>query len=402
MTEVIMPKMGDGMEEGTLVEWLKKEGERVKSGEVIGTIQTDKATLELEAPGSGSLAGILIGPGETVPVGQPIAALLADGEKLPDGWRKNGSAAAPQPTVEAKPEVAEPAESELVAPTKDDGGRIKASPLARRIAADAGIDLALVTPSGPGGRVVEKDVRAMIAQGVSLGFPVPARSRKDTKVALNNVRRLTARFTAQSKQSVPHFYVSVAVDVEFLTELRNKMKAMGSAPSVNDFVMLAVARSLTEMPEVNATFQDDHILQFGAVNVGMAVAVDEGLLLAVLRDSDLLTLYQTMAASRALVEKAKAGKLTPNELSGQTFAVSNMGMLNVESFTAIITPPAAGILAIGTAEKRAVVDKETGAIVSRNTMNITGSFDHRVVDGVTGAKFVNLVRSKLENPITLL
>lgn len=402
MTLVIMPKMGDGMEEGTLVEWLKQEGEKVKSGEVIGTIQTDKATLELEAPGSGSLAGLLIGPGETVPVGQPIAALLADGEKLPDGWSQNGSAAAPKTPVEAKAEAVEPATPEPAVQAREDGERIKASPLARRIAADAGVDLAMVTPSGPGGRVVEKDVRAMIAQGVSLGFSAPARSRKDTKVALNNVRRLTALFTAQSKQSVPHFYVSVAVDVEFLTELRNKMKAMGSAPSVNDFVMLAVARSLTEMPEVNATFQDDHILQFGAVNVGMAVAVDEGLLLAVLRDSDLLTLHQTAAASRALVEKAKAGKLTPNELSGQTFAVSNMGMLNVDSFTAIITPPAAGILAIGTAEKRAVVDKETGVIIARNTMNITGSFDHRVVDGVTGANFVNLVRSKLQNPISLL
>jgi len=400
MTEVIMPKMGDGMEEGTLVEWLKKEGDQVKSGEVIGTIQTDKATLELESPGSGSLAGVLISQGDTVPVGQPIAVLLSEGEKLPEGWGKNGSAGKKAVPIEPSAPVAP--EAPAAPAVHDAGDRIKASPLARRIAADAGIDLSMVTPTGPGGRIVEKDVRALIAQGVSLGFSGPAKSRKDTKIPLNNIRRLTAQFTTEAKQTVPHFYVSVAVDVEFLLELRTKMKEVGPAPSVNDFVMLAVARSLTEMPEVNATFQGDHILQVGAVNVGMAVAVDDGLLLAVLRDSDLLTLQQTAAASKTLVEKAKAGKLMPNELSGQTFAVSNMGMLNVESFTAIITPPASGILAIGTAEKKPIVDPVTGAITARSLMTITGSFDHRVVDGVTGANFVNLVRSKLENPVTLL
>lgn len=400
MTTVIMPKMGDGMEEGTLVEWLKKEGESVKSGEVIGTIQTDKATLELEAPGSGNLAGLLIQPGETVPVGQPIAALLSEGETLPADWSLDlAKKDAPKTAVEAAPasEVAAQA-----APAGTEGDRIKASPLARRIAADAGIDLALVTPTGPGGRVVEKDVRALISQGVSLGYASPARNRGDVKVPLNHIRKMTAQVTVESKQNAPHFYVTVGVDMEFLLELREKMKEIGPAPSVNDFVMLAVARSLAEMPEVNATFQGDHILQYGSIHVGMAVAVDEGLLLAVIRDSDRLTIQQTAAATKNLVEKAKQGKLTPNELSGQTFTVSNMGMLNVDSFTAIITPPAAGILAIGTASKQAVVNPTTSAIEARSIMKITGSYDHRVVDGVTGANFTNLVRAKLENPLTLL
>lgn len=395
MTPVIMPKMGDGMEEGTLVEWLKKEGDSVAAGEVIGTIQTDKATLELEAPGAGRLAGILLSPGQTVPVGSPIAALLGEGETLAADWGSGQPAPQPAPE-EAQPKAAEPPLLEA----QPHGLRVKASPLARKVAAEAGIDLSRVVGTGPGGRIVEKDVRAAAASGTAPARK-PAERRDDVKVGLTNLRRITAERTAESKRTAPHFYVTADVDVEFLLELRAKMKEAGDAPSVNDFVMLAVARSLVDMPEANASFGGDHVLLHGAVNVGMAVAVPDGLLVAVVHGADQMTLREMAAATRDLGSRAQAGKLLPNEMSGSTFSVSNMGMLDVENFAAIINGPNAGILAVSSARRVPVVDP-SGAVVPGWRMKVTGSFDHRVVDGVGGAKFVNLVRGYLENPARLL
>lgn len=409
MTEVIMPKMGDGMEEGTLLEWLKQEGDAVKSGDVIGTIQTDKATLELEAPGSGTLAGLLIQAGETVPVGKPIAALLRKGEELPASW---GSGAPTEPTPVAPEEVLvanAPIATSLPDVAQD---RIKASPLARRIARESGINLALVVGTGPRGRITESDVRKAAEKGVSPAFTAPvveaiaapavAATPGDTEIPLNRLRQIIAQRTQQSKQLAPHFYVTVEVDIERIMELRAMFEADGSGKvSINDFVVKASAVALREMPEVNASFQDTKLIQYGAVNIGVAAAVEDGLLVPVIKNADQLSLRQISSRSRELVAKARDGKLLPDEMTGSTFSISNMGMLDVDDFGAIINLPNAAIIAVSSARKKVVVG-ENDELEIRTRMNITGSFDHRVLDGAVGAKFMNVIKRALESPTRLL
>ncbi|MBS1708282.1 MAG: 2-oxo acid dehydrogenase subunit E2 [Armatimonadetes bacterium] len=411
MTEVIMPKMGDGMEEGTLLEWLKKDGETVKSGEVIGTIQTDKATLELESPGSGALTGFLLQAGETVPVGRPIAVILKAGESLPAGWG-SGSAAATTTAVAETPVEAAPVAAAVAAAMPaavETTGRIKASPLAKRIAAEAGVSLTSVVGTGPGGRIVEKDVRAAIASGgtklpslAPVAPAVVAATAEDQVVKLNRLRQITAQRTTASKQQVPHFYVRVEVDLEKIHAIREAFKEEeGGKISVNDFVIRACALALRDMPVVNSTYQGDHLLQYGAVNIGMAVALEDGLTVPVMKNADQMTLRQISAASRSLAGKARDNKLGPDELIGSTFSISNMGMLDVDDFGAIINAPNAAIVAIGTAKRVAVVT-EDDEFEARWKMNMTGSFDHRVVDGAVGARFMNKVREYLESPTRLL
>ena len=407
MQEVIMPKMGDGMEEGTLLEWLKKEGDAVKSGDVIGTIQTDKAVMQLEAPAKGVLQGFLIQPGTVVPVGLPIAAILKEGEKLPEGWASGGAKkteAKAEPAKEAKAPVAE-----AVAPVAGPGegnGRIKASPLAKKIAQESGIDLSGVSGTGPGGRIVEKDVREAAKSGVATGAPLlagaPLASKADQKVKLNHLRGIIAERTQHSKQTVPHFYVTVDVDLEKINQLREAFKAEEAGKiSVNDFVVRACVLALQEMPIVNSTFMGDHLLQYGSVNIGIAAAVEEGLLVPVIAGAQNMTLRQVSEAAKSLVGKARDGKLGPNEMQGSTFTISNMGMLNVDNFSAIVNEPNAGIVAVSTARRQVVVNEEDELEV-RWRMNLTGSFDHRVVDGAIGAAFMNVVRNYLENPMRLV
>jgi pyruvate dehydrogenase E2 component (dihydrolipoamide acetyltransferase) len=404
MTEVIMPKMGDGMEEGTLLEWLKKDGETVRSGEVIGTIQTDKATLELEAPGSGRLAGILIAPGETVPVGKPIALLLKDGESVPAEW---GGAAASSPAATAVVEApkVETAVAAVAAPAAANGAdRIKASPLARRIAADRGIDLAMVKGTGPGGRIVERDLEnVVLAKPKVAAAPVLVAAAEDQIVKVNRIRQITAQRTQHSKQTVPHFYVTVEVDLEAIQALRDQFAAEESGKvSVNDFIVKAVALALRDMPQVNASYQEDgSLLIYGGVNIGMAVALEDGLTVPVIKNADALTLRQIGARARELAGLARENKLPLDDLSGSTFSISNMGMLDVENFAAIINEPNSGIIAVGTARRTLVVNDEDEVEV-RLRMKMTGSFDHRVVDGAVGANFMNAVRGYLEHPTRLL
>lgn len=402
-----MPKMGDGMEEGTLVEWLKSDGSKVKPGEVIGTIQTDKATLELESPGSGILSGFLIQPGQTVPVGVPIAALLKDGEALPGTWGgSNGSAPAAPAKTEPTPA---PSASVVASVPAVPSGRIKASPLARKVAETLGIDLASVVGTGPGGRITESDVRTA-KPGTKAPTPVAAvapiaaitASAEDKQVPLNRLRQIIAERTTHSKQTVPHFYVTVEVDIEAIQALRDMFEKDGSGKvSINDFVVAASVRALQEMPEVNASFQGDHVLQYGAIHIGIAAAVEDGLLVPVIKNAHAKTLRQLSAESKELVTKARAGKLHPDEMSGSTFSISNMGMLDVDTFGAIINEPNCAIVAISSARKKPVVVGDDELEI-RERMNITGSFDHRVVDGALGAKFVNVLRSYLENPTRLL
>jgi pyruvate dehydrogenase E2 component (dihydrolipoamide acetyltransferase) len=420
MTEVIMPKMGDAMEEGTLLEWLKKDGEKVKSGEVIGTIQTDKATLELESPSSGVLTGILLKGGETIAVGEKIAAILKDGEKLPSDWGKADGAkpaAAPAPAPAPTPVTPAPATVQATkapAPAASPAPvihqplapaasrRIIASGLAKKVAEKLGVDLGSVSGSGPGGRIVEKDVQAAAQRGPMAPAAVSAAPVGDQVVALNRLRQITAQRTAQSKQQVPHFYVTVEVDLERIMALREMFEAEGSGKaSVNDFVIKACALALQAMPIVNSEFQGQTVLQHGAINISMAVAIEEGLTAPVIKNVQSMSLRQITTAAKDLAWRAHENKLSLDELSGGTFAISNMGMLDVENFSAIIIAPNACIVAISTAKKKPVVDQD-GEIDVRWRMNITGSFDHRVVDGAIGAKFMNLIRAYLENPTRLL
>ncbi|MBS1718408.1 MAG: 2-oxo acid dehydrogenase subunit E2 [Armatimonadetes bacterium] len=409
MTEITMPKMGDGMEEGTLLDWLKKDGDTVKSGEIIGNIQTDKATIEMEAPGSGTITGFLVAAGETVPVGKPMAAILGKGESLPANWG-SGHVAAAAPAAEA------PKEKELVgagasapvaasAAAAPPSGRVAASPLARRIAEELGVDIASVKGTGPGGRIVEKDVKA--AQSAPVARPQVAAAAmvptaEDRSVKLTNLRRITAQRTAESKQAVPHYYVSVEVDVERLMALRETFDEEGGGKlSVNDFIVRACALALLDMPVVNASFNGNEVIEHGAVHIGIAAAVEEGLTVPVLKNAHTLTLREINRRSQDLVARARENKLSLDELSGSTFSISNMGMLDVDYFAAIINQPNAAILAVSSTRKKVVVN-EDDEVEIRRRMAITASFDHRVVDGAVGAKFVNVVRAYLENPTRLL
>lgn len=418
MTEVIMPKMGDGMEEGTLNEWLKKEGDKVKSGEVIGTIQTDKATLELESPASGILSGILLQAGGTVPVGKAIAAILKDGESLPGGWG-SGSAGSTAPTAQAAvltstesapaSTPAEPVSTQAEPVAKSTvAERIKASPLAKKIAKEKGIDLASVTGTGPDGRIVQKDVlsatqgAAPVAATKAPVFAPIAASAEDSTYPLNKIRQITAKRTQESKQQVPHFYVTVEVDVEKILALREMFEEEESGKvSINDFVVKASALALRDMPQVNAAFQGDKLLLHGGVHVGIAVALEDGLTVPVVKNADQKPLRQINAEVRDLAKRAKDNKLSMDELSGSTFSISNMGMLDVDNFLAIVNQPNAAIVAIASVRKKVTVNDED-EIEVRNKMNISGSFDHRVADGAVGAKFINLIKAYLENPTRLL
>ncbi len=416
MTEVIMPKMGDGMEEGTLVEWTVKDGDKVKSGQVIGNIQTDKAVMELEAPGSGTFTGILLAAGATVPVGVPIAIILKDGETVPAGWGSGGGSApaASAPAGESAPVAASTTEeSTAAAPAPVSNERVKASPLAKKIAAEMGVDLASVAGSGPSGRIVQKDV---VAAGSGAKAPVAAvapvkaapsfapvaATAEDTVFKLNKIRQITAKRTQESKQQVPHFYVTVEVDVEKIMQLREMFKAEDSGNvSINDFVVKASALALQDMPQVNSVFQGDHLLQHGGVHIGIAVALEDGLTVPVVKNANLKPIRQLSAEVKDLAFKAKNNKLGMDELTGSTFSISNMGMLDVDTFLAIVNQPNAAIVAIASVRKRVCVNDEDEVEI-RHKMNITGSFDHRVADGAVGAKFINLIKGYLENPTRLL
>jgi len=409
-----MPKMGDAMEEGTLIEWLMKAGDKVKAGDHIGNIQTDKATVELTAPGSGVLSGLLIEAGETVPVGVPIAAILKEGESLPEGWGSGGSRKSAKESATA--EQAKPSgRSEAVAvaepTTKADGQRVFASPLARRIAEDAGISIEAIHGTGPQGRVVERDVREAISAGIQKSGAQPVSIAPTTQleskvVQLNTLQRITAQRTAQAKQVVPHYYVTVQVDLERLTALREAMneEQPDAKLSINDFIVKAATLALQDLPHINASWEEGNLRLHGSVNIGVAVAVPDGLTMPVVHNCEAKPLRQIASEIRNLATKAKENRLKPDELSGSTFAISNMGMYDVENFSAIINQPNGAIIAVSTAKRvPVVVDGDDGEELEiRTLMKITGSFDHRIINGAQGAEFMGVLRKYLESPTLLL
>jgi pyruvate dehydrogenase E2 component (dihydrolipoyllysine-residue acetyltransferase) len=416
MPEITMPRLSDTMEEGTLATWLKQAGDQVHRGDLLAEIETDKATMELEAFEEGVLERILVQEGETVPIGQPIA-IVGSGD---------GAAAPPAPTpaetasrIETAPEVetpapppAPPAETRAAAPAPPAGKPVKASPMARAIARDHGIDLSTVTGSGPGGRVVKADVEAVATGDGGRPIPAPAATAPTAQpaaddveeVSLTNMRKTVARRLVESMQSAPHFYLTIQVDVDALLELRGELNRRladeGTKLSVNDLLVKACAVTLRAHPDINASWGGDKILRHRRIHVGIAVAVDGGLIVPVVRDADQKSVSQISREAKVLIERARAGKLRPDEFTGGTFTISNLGMFGIDQFTAVINPPEAAILAVGTTSPEPVV--LDGRLATRQRMKLTMSIDHRTVDGATGAQFLAGLKAILEEPLRIL
>jgi pyruvate dehydrogenase E2 component (dihydrolipoamide acetyltransferase) len=416
MQTIIMPKMGDAMEEGTLVRWLKREGDTVQEGEPIAEIATDKATVEIEAPASGVLRGIRVAENTVVPVNTPLAYILQPGESLPA--EGDGKAGAPTELATTAPQPASApmaaATAPQVAPAPANGEeRILASPLARKIAAEHGIDLRQVQGTGPKGRIVERDVLAYIESRKATAVPAaaapaptpalaaaPAEGRTET---LTRLRQITAQRTTEAHQTIPHFYLTMEIDMEEALALRQRLNQLDESLriSVNDLIVKACAVAIEQHPIVNASYQNGQIVHPNGIHIGIAVAVEQGLLVAVLRHCEGKSLRRIAQESQTLIQKAREGKLMPDEMTGNTFTVSNLGMFGIEQFTAIINPPASAILAVGTT-KRVPVVQEDGTIVARHRMKVTLSCDHRVLDGAVGAQFLQTLKRVLENPLWMV
>jgi pyruvate dehydrogenase E2 component (dihydrolipoamide acetyltransferase) len=457
MPEITMPRLSDTMEEGTLARWLKKKGESVEKGEVLAEIETDKATMELEAYDSGVLREVLVEEGQTVPIGQAIA-VVGDGGGKAEGVGREAqegaqateaapeSAAASTEAPEAEPDEQAAAKAQPPQPQREeqprrpsaesleeeqaeaasraevptgDGQQVKASPMARALARDRGIDLQTLRGSGPGGRIIRADVEAAVAgDGRAAAPPAeagPAEAPSDVRrptpddveeLPLTNIRRVVARRMVESVQSAPHFYLTNVIDAEALTKLRaelnERLAASGDETklSVNDLLVKACATSLRAHPDVNVSFGGDKLLRHKRINVGIAVALEGGLIVPVVRDADRKSLGEISREAKSLIEKARSGKLSPAEYSGGTFTISNLGMLGIDHFTAVINPPEAAILAVGATTPEPVA--QDGHVVVRQTIKLTLSIDHRALDGATAARFLQHLKQILEEPLRIV
>ena len=404
-TSVVMPQMGYDMQEGTLVRWLKQEGEEIARGEAIAEIETDKAVIEMEAYATGVVLKTVVAEGSTVPVGEVVAFIGSPGEPVPEVE----AAAAPQAEAAPEPEAAaEPTEA-AAAPAS---GPVRASPVARRLAEEKGIDLASVTGSGPNGRITRDDVlaheqAAAEAPAPASEAPAPvqqaARGQQGELVPLSRMRQAIARRTAQSKREAPHFYVSAGVDMTAAMTLRqqiNEALAGEARVTVNDLIIKACALTLTKFPAFNASFEGNNLRMNPAINVSIAVAVEAGLLVVSVGDCRGRSLVEISRAARGAVERAQSGVLREDDYTGGTFSISNMGMFDVDSFSAIIYPPQSAVIAVGTVRQQPVV--RDGEVKIAQMMQATLSTDHRVADGAQAAEFLVEVKRVLENPVSLL
>ena len=418
MTDIIMPRLSDSMEEGTILKWLKAPGDEVRVGEPLVEIETDKATMTYEADAAGFIQ-LVASEGDTLAIGAVIARLLGSRDEAAAGGN-GGSVSTPEPVVEPAP-VVRAAVSDVVEPAVATvGGRVKASPVARRIARELGVDLAALTGSGPEGRIVKADVVAAHEGGPSAlaaapapaaptpaAAPAPEGDATAAKGAVqivepNRVQQLIARRMASSKATIPEFTVTVDVDAEPAFELREQLRGQAEPlPSINDFVIKACALALRAHPRVNGAYVDGHFEYYGRVNVGMAVASEGSLIVPTVFDADVRSLVEIAKATRALAARVREGSVTPPELSGGTFTVSNLGMFGVSRFTAVINPPQAAILGVGAAAPRAVVASD-GSVSARRVMELTLSADHRIVYGADAADFLGTVRKRIERPAGLL
>ncbi len=394
-----MPKMGDAMTEGKVLKWRKRPGEPVAKGEALAEIETDKVNVDLEAEESGTLLEIVVGEGKSVPVGATIGIIGTPGQP-----RSEKAAVAPQPREVAPPASPPPPTPSAPAarPTRE-SARISASPLARRLATEHGIDLGKVRGSGPEGRIVQEDVEAMIATATVPSAPRPAAGEDYDELPLSRMRQTIARRMAESKQHAPHFYVTVEVTMDEAMRAReqlNEMLGEASKVTVNDFIVKASAIALGKFPALNSSFADGKVRRYHRVDIAIAVALPEGLIAPVLHDCDQKSLKTLGAEAKALAERARAGHLRAEDYEGGTFTISNLGMFDIESFVAIINPPHAAILAAGRAQARPVVRHDAVAVAS--IMKLTLSADHRVTDGAEAAQFLMEVKRLLENPLLLL
>lgn len=398
MPEITMPRLSDTMEDGVIIAWHKKIGDRVERGEVLAEIETDKAIMELEAYDAGILEHMLAGEGDRVPIGVPIA-VIGDG---------SGTSAAPQAVSPTAPQP-EPEPEPVAAPKRSTpavrSDRPKASPLARKVADANGVDLATVNGSGPGGRIIRKDVDTAARRDETPVSPsLPANSAAD-EVPLTTLQRVAAKRLTESKQNAPHFYLTAAVDVTDLLGFRktvNDSLQAGGGPkvSVNDFIVRAVASALRSNPGVNVSFGGDTLLRHRGVHIGVAVAVDAGLVVPVVRDADRKTVSQIATETKEMAGRARIGKLRADEMSGGTFTISNLGMYGIEQFAAVINPPEAAILAVGAAaDELRLID---GEVAARKILRLTLSADHRAIDGATGAIFLRDLTALLENPLRIV
>jgi pyruvate dehydrogenase E2 component (dihydrolipoamide acetyltransferase) len=434
-TEILMPALSPTMEEGTLAKWHVKEGDTVSSGDILAEIETDKATMEFEAVDEGVIGKILVAEGtEGVKVNTAIAVLLEDGESASDiGSPAPAPAAqaaatpAPAATAAAPAAATSPA---APAPKTADGGRVFASPLARRIAASKGLDLTQVKGSGPHGRIVKADVEGAqvqpAASASAASAPAPAtaaaaapmsagpatstvlamyQDRDYEEVALNGMRKTIAARLTEAKQSIPHFYLrrDIKLDalMKFRAQLNGQLEGRGVKLSVNDFIIKACALALQTVPDANAVWAGDRMLKLKPSDVAVAVAIEGGLFTPVLKDAEMKSLSTLSAEMKDLAARARDRKLAPHEYQGGTFAISNLGMFGIDNFDAVINPPHGAILAVGAGVKKPVVGKD-GALEVATVMSVTLSVDHRVIDGALGAQLLQSIVDNLENPMVML
>ena len=407
-----MPSMGADMTEGTIVKWLKAEGDAIERGDKLAEIETDKTVVEMEAYSAGLLRKIVVAEGERVPVGELIAYIGDADDEVPETAAPAASeapAAAPPPappTPAAAPAAVPPAPPAAPTPPPA-GGRVKASPMARRLARERDIDISLIVGTGPGGRITRDDVLSYQPPAAAPAVAAsPAPEIDSSDVPLTSMRQAIARVTVRSKTEKPHFYVTVAVDMTELMRLRmginEALAESGVRVSVNDMIIKASVKALTAQPKFNKFYEDDRLVGQSDINIGLAIALEQGLIVPALLQCQGKSLVQLSQAAKDLGRRARGdgGTLTQEELTGGTFAISNMGMLDVESFSAIIVPPQSAILATGSVTKTPVVRDDQ--IVVADIMKATLSVDHRVADGAEGAVFLNEIRKNLENPARLL
>jgi pyruvate dehydrogenase E2 component (dihydrolipoamide acetyltransferase) len=415
--EILMPALSPTMTEGNVTKWLKREGEEVHSGDVLAEIETDKATMEFEAVDDGRLGKILVPEGaQGIKVNQPIALLLGEGEDT--SALEKFSAPSPKiapmaPPVQAPARAQPGPEAQAQTAPARSNGRIFASPLARRMAQQAGLDLAAITGSGPQGRVVKADIDAALSAERARPAPAPPQLSKERVLALAGnppyterpltaMRRVIARRLTESKQTVPHFYLTVDCEIGELLKFRAELNTKSDAYriSVNDFVIRAAALALRQVPAANASWSDEAILLWDTVDIAVAVALDDGLITPIVKNADRKGLATIANETKDLAARARAGKLKLEEFQGGTFSISNLGMFGVRDFAAVINPPHGGILAVGAGEQRPVV--KNGALAIATVMSCTLSCDHRAVDGAVGAQFLAAFKKLVEDPLTML
>ena len=422
--EVLMPALSPTMTEGNLAKWLKKEGDKITSGEVIAEIETDKATMEVEAADEGILGKVLIGEGtENVAVNSCIALILEDGEDKSE--LDSYKASAPQvkedtvPAKEVANEVGTPTESATIVqestPITESAsianhGSFKASPLAKRIAKDEGVSLFQVSGSGPHGRIIKDDVINFLKTGSGSRSGVVTRNPQEfSEKKNNNIRKVIAKRLLESKQNVPHFYLSCEFDITKLLEARKSINAAANHDkegnpeykiSVNDLIIKATAMALAKVPEANSSWSEDSILIYNNIDISVAVAIEDGLITPIIKNADQKDIKSISSEMKSLAKKARDGKLQPEEFQGGSFSISNLGMFGIDNFSAIVNPPQSCILAISRSVEKPVV--ENGQIKIANMMNVTLSSDHRSVDGAVGAKFLSHLRTYIENPILMM